>query len=125
MPRYAVLQNYGSGTYGPWEMGTQVELDEAEAVWVNRDSPGTLAPVRHGQQLQLGQPVPATALEGAAEPEEPAPPKRPEMPAGNASLAAWVDYAAALHEAGDLSGLPREDAAAMSRDDLRALYREA
>lgn len=62
MPRYAVLQNYGSGTYGPWEIGTQVELDEGEAVWVNRDSPGTLARVKPGQQLEMGQPVPASVL---------------------------------------------------------------
>jgi SAP domain len=69
VPRYAVLQDYGSGTYGPWERGTQVELDEHEAEWVNRDSQGTLARVKPGLQLELGQPVPADALEGAGEAE--------------------------------------------------------
>jgi len=70
VPRYAVLQDYGSGTYGPWERGTQVELDEHEAEWVNRDSQGTLARVKPGLQLELGQPVPADALEAAGEAEE-------------------------------------------------------
>lgn len=54
----------------------------------------------------------------------PAPHLRPEVPAGNASHDAWVEYAVALHEAGDPAGLPRPDAGGMSRDDLRALYRE-
>jgi hypothetical protein len=83
MPRYAVLQNYGSGTYGPWEMGTQVELDEDQAVWVNRDSPGTLARVKHGQQLDLGQPVPAAALEGAEASEPAATPVEPASAAAS------------------------------------------
>lgn len=28
--------------YGPYEQGTVVQLDEADAAWVNRDSPGCL-----------------------------------------------------------------------------------
>lgn len=49
MPRYNVTQNYKSRRdgldYGPWEAGGQIDLSEADADWVNRDSPGTLTPV--------------------------------------------------------------------------------
>lgn len=31
--------------YGPYEAGAVVDLDQAEAQWVNRDSPGTLTAV--------------------------------------------------------------------------------
>lgn len=52
MPRYTVQHHYsaqrsGSDTrmFGPWEPGTEVELEEADAEWVNRDSADTLTPV--------------------------------------------------------------------------------
>lgn len=40
MPRFEVLQDYRSGSYGPWEKGAKVELDDEEAAWVNRDTGG-------------------------------------------------------------------------------------
>lgn len=49
MPEYKVKQRYRSyrdgRQFGPYEPGTVVELEEADAEWVERDSPGTLAPV--------------------------------------------------------------------------------
>lgn len=42
MARYEVQHSYRSNDYGPYERGTQVEMDPAEADWINRDSPGTL-----------------------------------------------------------------------------------
>lgn len=49
MPRYVVQQRYHSSAdgqqWGPWEPGDEVELDEARAQWVERDSTGTLKPV--------------------------------------------------------------------------------
>lgn len=47
MPAYEVKHGYRSRRdgqdYGPWEAGQTVELTEADAEWVNRDSPGCLA----------------------------------------------------------------------------------
>ena len=118
MPRYAVLKDYGSGTCGPWSMGTQVELTEAEAEWVNRDSAGTLAEVRSGVQLEMGQPVPPEKLKGYVPPLPPATllPTTPEKPAGNASHEAWAAYAVAR-------GGTVEEVETLSRDELRELYR--
>lgn len=45
MARYEVQHAYRSNDYGPFEKGTQIELDPAEAGWINKDSPGTLAEV--------------------------------------------------------------------------------
>jgi hypothetical protein len=46
MPRYTVAHRYTSTRdgqrYGPWQRGETVELSEADAAWVNRDSPGAL-----------------------------------------------------------------------------------
>lgn len=43
MPRYEVQHRYRSNNYGPWEKGDQITLDDPEdAIYVNRDSPGTL-----------------------------------------------------------------------------------
>lgn len=49
MPRYAVTQNYSAERvghdlvrFGPWAKGDEVEVDEADAEWINADSPGTL-----------------------------------------------------------------------------------
>jgi len=52
MPGYAVNHRYGSKRdgqlFGPWEADTSVDLTEADAEWVNRDSPGTLTPLEPG-----------------------------------------------------------------------------
>lgn len=49
MPRYTVQHRYSARrdgqTLGPWVEGDETELTGDEAAWVNRDSPGTLAPV--------------------------------------------------------------------------------
>lgn len=47
MGDYTVQHNYRSTRdgqeYGPWVAGDVVQLDRADADWVNRDSPGCLA----------------------------------------------------------------------------------
>ena len=44
--RYLVVHPYSAataaGTFGPWQPGDEVNLDEADAEWVIRDSPGVL-----------------------------------------------------------------------------------
>jgi hypothetical protein len=52
MPAYQVNHSYRSSTQGPFEAGAVLELDEATAEWVNRDSPGCL-------ELVVDEPVPA------------------------------------------------------------------
>lgn len=46
MPAYLVQHRYSSfrdgQRFGPWEGGETVELEEADADWVNRDSAGCL-----------------------------------------------------------------------------------
>jgi hypothetical protein len=46
MPRYVAGHAYTARrdghTFGPWAAGDVVELDQADADWVNRDSPGAL-----------------------------------------------------------------------------------
>lgn len=67
--RYTVQHRYTAyrdgQLFGPWEPDVEVELDEPDAEWVNRDSEDTLKPVD-------------AAPEPAPEPptSEPAPPKR-------------------------------------------------
>lgn len=50
MARYKLGHPYSSFTggrqFGPWAKGDEVELDDADAKWIERDSPGALAPVR-------------------------------------------------------------------------------
>lgn len=41
MPRYLVAHRYFSNL-GTFAEGTEVEVDEHLAAWINRDSPGTL-----------------------------------------------------------------------------------
>jgi hypothetical protein len=53
MARYEVAHNYRSNDYGPFEKGTQIELDPAEATWINRDSPGTLVEVDPDEQARV------------------------------------------------------------------------
>lgn len=47
MPRYIVVHGYAANHngrgFGPWVPGEEIELDEADAAWVDRDSPGALA----------------------------------------------------------------------------------
>lgn len=40
--KYRVNRAYASGRFGPWGKGQVVELNELDAAWVNRDSPGVL-----------------------------------------------------------------------------------
>lgn len=46
MTAYTVRHNYSSfrdgQQFGPWTAGTRIELEPADADWVNRDSPGCL-----------------------------------------------------------------------------------
>lgn len=47
MPRYIVQHRYASmrdgDRWGPWDAGQPIDLSEADAAWVNTDSPGCLA----------------------------------------------------------------------------------
>lgn len=49
MARYTVGHGYTASRdgkqLGPWAAGDEVELDDAEAAWVERDSPGALAAI--------------------------------------------------------------------------------
>lgn len=49
MASYAVNHSYTSRRdgqkFGPWSMGELVDLADADAEWVNRDSPGCLTEV--------------------------------------------------------------------------------
>jgi hypothetical protein len=63
MAEYKVNHRYRSNrdgkTFGPYEPDTNVDLEEADADWVNRDSPGCL-----------------TALEATAKADGEAPPAK-------------------------------------------------
>jgi hypothetical protein len=56
MPRYTVAHSYAAHrdgrTFGPWAPGEQVELDEADAAWVERDSPGVFAAPEPARQAE-------------------------------------------------------------------------
>lgn len=58
MPRYVAQHRYGAKRdgqqFGPWVAGTEVDLSERDAEWVNRDSPGCLAEV--GAELDAAPP---------------------------------------------------------------------
>lgn len=47
MPRYQLAHGYSAyrdgQQFGPWAKGDEVELDQVDADWVNRDSPGALS----------------------------------------------------------------------------------
>ncbi len=64
MRRYRVTRAYfsdqGGRRFGPWTAGSEVELSEDEAAWVNRDSPGVATPV--------SQQAPAPERESEPEP---------------------------------------------------------
>jgi len=40
MPRYRIKHRYSSGDFGPFEKGTEIELTEEDAEWLEHDSPG-------------------------------------------------------------------------------------
>lgn len=48
--RYTVNHDYRAyrdgRQLGPWEKGAEIEIDEPDAEWVNRDSPGALTEVK-------------------------------------------------------------------------------
>jgi hypothetical protein len=50
MAIYQVVHRYTARrdgeTFGPWEAGDAIDLADADAEWVNRDSPGALEPVK-------------------------------------------------------------------------------
>lgn len=49
MAQFKVAHDYRSnhnGRYYAYDKGATVDVDEETAEWVNRDSPGTLAPVK-------------------------------------------------------------------------------
>lgn len=53
-------ESYRDGTrYGPWSKGDVVELDEPDAAWIVRDSPGSLLPAAAGAEDNPTGPVPA------------------------------------------------------------------
>lgn len=85
MARYIVQARYGSRRdgqqYGPWAKGTEVDLSEADAAWVNRDCPGVLvAVVEKEPEAPTPEPV-LTESEPAAqvEPVEPEPDSAEEV----------------------------------------------
>lgn len=63
MARYLVKHKYGSSTFGPWAEGDHIELDPAEAAWVNHDSPGTLEEVDPQKQAAEKRAAKAAELE--------------------------------------------------------------
>lgn len=70
MARWRVTGRYASAGYGPWVEGDEVELDDDQAGFVNRDSPGTLEPAGR----------PAVAEVGEEEPEKDRMVRRPGRP---------------------------------------------
>lgn len=54
MPRYLVNWRYSAYrdgvTYGPYAEGDTVELSEADAAWIDRDSPGVLAAEKQAER---------------------------------------------------------------------------
>lgn len=50
MSRYELNHAYGSARdglrFGPWQAGEVVDLDPADAEWIERDSPGALTEVK-------------------------------------------------------------------------------
>lgn len=50
MPRYRILHRYSSNQFGPFEVGTEIELTEADAAWLLHDSPGVLTEIDPAEQ---------------------------------------------------------------------------
>jgi hypothetical protein len=59
MPLFKVESSYSSyhdgRQFGPYEPGEVVELEQADAEWVNRDAPGTLKPATKTQAAKGGR----------------------------------------------------------------------
>lgn len=75
MPRYAVTQNYSAERvghdlvrFGPWAAGDEVEVDEADAEWINADSAGTLKPVSKASKATAPKSAPAKPKDREAGP---------------------------------------------------------
>lgn len=76
MPRYVVNQRYGSmrdgKQWGPWQAGLVIDLSEADAEWLNTDSPGVLSlEVEPEPEPPLAKPVETKLVETKASPKEP------------------------------------------------------
>lgn len=60
MAAYKVNHRYSAfrdgARFGPYEPGTVVDLEESDAEWVNRDSPGTLSPAKAKAEEKVEQP---------------------------------------------------------------------
>lgn len=65
MTRYQVQHRYRSNDYGPFDKGTQIELDPAEAAWINTDSPGTLAEIDPEEQARAKREARAKSAKAA------------------------------------------------------------
>lgn len=61
MTTYIVQWDYASSYGGPWSKGDRVELDDATAEAINRDSPGVLV------AIPAKTPEPSEPLPGAAD----------------------------------------------------------
>lgn len=65
MAQYQLTRSYSSRrdgrTFGPWAAGDVVDLDQADAEWIGRDSPGALTPA-------AAEPDPEPEPERAAKP---------------------------------------------------------
>lgn len=80
MPRYKVNHKYGTTYLGPWTAGSEVELDEEVAEWVNRDSVGTLTLVVPAGEEPVEDPA-EQPVEPVEDPVEQAPANRAHQPA--------------------------------------------
>jgi hypothetical protein len=46
MPKYIFQWDYVCGQIGPYTKGDVIEIEEEMAIWINRDKPGVLEPVK-------------------------------------------------------------------------------
>jgi hypothetical protein len=80
MGEYQVNHRYTSKrdgiNFGPYEPGATVELLDADAEWVNRDSPGTLTPVTELELIAEDEAADASEEAAEAATEGEAPPVR-------------------------------------------------
>lgn len=69
MPDYRVNHDYQAGALGPFKKGQTVDLTEAQAEWVNRDSDGTLSPAKPEAKPEKAPAVKKQAPKAKPEPE--------------------------------------------------------
>lgn len=85
MPRYTVQHSYKAyrdgRLLGPWEVDTEIEVDEADAEWINRDSPGTLAGLDTEPDPAAEEEGPEAEEEATQEPQPEATPEPKPTPA--------------------------------------------